>query len=315
MEKVDNIKKVLILGQRKTGIYNYLTKENVEDIIIPKITEIVEELVGIDYKIIYISDITGYDKSSTVDINCNLDNVNECSKVFISANKNSFDLIILQTCPFIFLNYNILYNLLKYYGKIGLTSFPKQFKILFNDKARELQNNCIRRAIQTNLFQQIDYDNDNIIIYNKNNDLKKVLVIYKYETIKNIIIPNITKIVEEFFGINYTITYMLDFNCNLDKFTECSKLFISENDNTFDLIILQNCIFRSTDYTILYKLLNNSGKIGLTAFPLAIYQKTQELSEQQFNIIFDEISNELFQIAEHDNGNNINIIVYNKIVR
>jgi hypothetical protein len=115
-------KQVLVLCQRKTG-NDWLGK--VEDKIIPSIKNVVENLIGSDYDITYmtyIKDTTDLREIGECDINCKLDGITECSKNFISENKKSFDLIILQTCPFIVMDYGIIYNLLKFVKKISKSS-------------------------------------------------------------------------------------------------------------------------------------------------------------------------------------------------
>ena len=119
-------KKVLIMCQRKTGFEEDWRTDRVEDTIIPKINLVISRLLGNndDISIVYLSDI-GYEyRKGTVDVNCNLDGITACSKEFIAKNRNSFDLIILQTCPFFLMDYHILHNLLKPNGILGVTVFP-----------------------------------------------------------------------------------------------------------------------------------------------------------------------------------------------
>lgn len=124
-QKGGDTKNILVLCQRKTG-RDSLNKYNVEDEVVPKITELIQTLLGHDTRIIYM---TKLDKKNpgTVDIDCYLGDESECSKKFIGEHNNFFDLIILQTCPFIFFNYDIVINLLKPKGMLALTSFPEPF--------------------------------------------------------------------------------------------------------------------------------------------------------------------------------------------
>ncbi len=94
-----NQKKVLIICQRKTGFEDKLSTDRVEDTIIPKINLVISHLLGNndDISIVYLSDKK--DRDGTVDVNCDLNGITSCSKEFIAKNRNSFDLIILQTCP------------------------------------------------------------------------------------------------------------------------------------------------------------------------------------------------------------------------
>jgi hypothetical protein len=115
---------VLIICQRKTGFEDKLSTDRVEDTIIPKINLVISHLLGNndDISIVYLSDKK--DRDGTVDVNCDLNGITSCSKEFIAKNTNSFDLIILQTCPFFLMDYHILHNLLKPNGILGVTVFP-----------------------------------------------------------------------------------------------------------------------------------------------------------------------------------------------
>ena len=125
-QKGGDTKKVLVLCQRKTG--RSITDDyNVEDVVVPRIAELIQRLFGANTEIIYMTKLTSQ-YQGTVDIDCYLDGKTECSKEFISKNANSFDLIILQTCPLI-LNFDILINLLKPTGMIGFTAFPIPIEI------------------------------------------------------------------------------------------------------------------------------------------------------------------------------------------
>ena len=124
-------KKVLVMCQRKTGLMSSGVSGSVEDIIVPKINLLISRLFGDDdFSIIYMSNIKHWE--GTVDINCNLGSDTPCSKKFITENKNSFDLIILQTCPYIWMDYHILHSLLKPNGMLGATSVPGE--MLFRDR-------------------------------------------------------------------------------------------------------------------------------------------------------------------------------------
>jgi hypothetical protein len=160
-------KKVLVLCQRKTGLSESVTPYKVEDEIIPKINLLISILLGNDdISIIYMSSIDP--SKGTVDINCLLNGETECSRTFISENKNSFDLIILQTCPFFLMKYSILHSLLKPNGMLGVTSLPK--KIMGEDQIFQ-SIKCALTHIPIELFE-IEGNDDffitqNITLYRK----------------------------------------------------------------------------------------------------------------------------------------------------
>lgn len=162
-------KKVLVMCQRKTGLSDTVNPYKVEDIIVPKINLLIRSLFGNDdISVIYMSDIR--ENEGTVDINCNLNGINECSKKFISENKNSFDLIILQTCPLYLMKYSILHSLLKPNGMLGVTAMP--YELMREERIFDVSNN-VSRNIPKKLFE-IEANDDfflalNIILYSKVN--------------------------------------------------------------------------------------------------------------------------------------------------
>ena len=97
-----------------------------------------------------------------IDINCELDGITECSKKFISENKNSFDLIILQSCPFILMKYSIIYDLLKPSGILGITSYPKNILKSW-DSIQSVNEHITSKFILDNILE-------GIVIYKKNSD-------------------------------------------------------------------------------------------------------------------------------------------------
>ena len=158
-QKGGETKKVLVLCQRKTGKTN-ITKLEVEVEVVPKITVLIQKLLGTDTTTIYMTRMNK-DTPGTVDIDCNLDGITECSKEFIKEHRNSFDLIILQTCPIIFLNLNIITNLVKPGGMLGITSFPNKYiKNFFHDK-------IICELSSKNLIQD-SRSTDDVLLFTKN---------------------------------------------------------------------------------------------------------------------------------------------------
>lgn len=124
-QKGGDTKNILVLCQRKTG-RSATNDYDVEEVVVPKITELIQTLLGFDTSIVYMTKLEKKNPG-TVDIDCYLGDESECSKKFIEKHNNFFDLIILQTCPFIFFNFDIVINLLKPKGMLALTSFPAPF--------------------------------------------------------------------------------------------------------------------------------------------------------------------------------------------
>lgn len=156
-------KRVLVLCQRRTGMSGKDdSRYRVEDVIIPKINKVIHDILGDDTVITYMSDI--YEHQGTVDINCLLDGRTDCSKQFISENINSFDLIIFQTCPCAWMDYNIIYSLLKNNGMLGITAFPSE---IIHDLSPEMLTRSIIEHIPVSLFQRQESSNTDILTYIK----------------------------------------------------------------------------------------------------------------------------------------------------
>jgi hypothetical protein len=146
-------KKVLILCQRKSGpIYvgqNSKGEEKydtTEAHIVPKINKLVQELITTDYDIDYLSTLEGEHSEGEVDIQGflslgenqkgiltlkNKGNEKISTRDFIQQNKGSYALIILNTCPFVYMDYNIIYDLLAADGLMAFTAYPREAKIPF----------------------------------------------------------------------------------------------------------------------------------------------------------------------------------------
>ena len=104
-----NPKKVLILCQRKSSTTNGNVKP-----ISDRINQYVKNVMGNNVNIEYLT----HDKQDTAyeaDYKFILDSNNnsEESNEFIKKNKETYSLIILNTCPLIFMNYKDIYNLLE----------------------------------------------------------------------------------------------------------------------------------------------------------------------------------------------------------
>lgn len=124
-------KKVLVLCQRKTGKRHPFSpddKETVEKTVTPIINGYIDTLMSENREnttIIYLTKITT-ENPGTADYDCTLKQIDsQCTKDFIKEHgNNSFDLIILQTCPFPFFDYGLINILLKPDGYLGLMVVP-----------------------------------------------------------------------------------------------------------------------------------------------------------------------------------------------
>lgn len=122
-------KKVLVLCQRKTGPLHF-TPKRVEEIITPKIDTLVKNILATDdYTIEYLSDKRGHPEGD-VDIEGSLEkNISdEFTSDFLSKNKNSYSMIILNTCPFALMPYAVIYKLLVENGLMVFSAYPSNIK-------------------------------------------------------------------------------------------------------------------------------------------------------------------------------------------
>jgi hypothetical protein len=123
-------KKVLVLCQRKTG-YLESTPKRVEELITPKLETLVKNILKTeDYTIEYLSDKKGYEEGD-VDIlgSLKIKKTDDFTSDFLSKNKKSYSLIILNTCPFPYMPYPVIYKLLADDGLMVFSSYPNPANI------------------------------------------------------------------------------------------------------------------------------------------------------------------------------------------
>lgn len=134
-------KEVLVLCQRKSGKVDSrrYSSNNVEELIIPRINEIVQEQLGSDTNIKYLTDMKGTIDGSA-DYKFSLDSYNPEAREFISTHIGFYSLIILNTCPFLYMDFKIIYDLLKPGGIMSFNTFPNTSANIFlpEEKIREI---------------------------------------------------------------------------------------------------------------------------------------------------------------------------------
>jgi hypothetical protein len=165
-------KKVLVLCQRKKSNND----KKVEDEVVPKINSIVEILIKTqNYTIEYLSsgdhegelDIEGwleYNKKLTLK-NENDDEIT--TEEFIKNNKKSYNLIILNTCPFKYMNYTIINELLSDDGLLVYSIFPLNLDEI--NKNHPLIKSIVDNESANKLFilDKISDGVDGVFIYKK----------------------------------------------------------------------------------------------------------------------------------------------------
>jgi hypothetical protein len=147
-------KEVLVLCQRKSGKVDSrrYSSNNVEELIIPRINEIVQEQLGSDTNIKYLTDMKGT-MDGSADYNLTLNSYNLEAKEFISNHIGFYSLIILNTCPFIFIDFKIIYDLLKPGGIMSFNTFPNTANIFLpEEKITEIDS--LFENIGNNLYRK-----------------------------------------------------------------------------------------------------------------------------------------------------------------
>jgi alkylated DNA repair dioxygenase AlkB len=139
-------KSVLVLCQRKEGFTNEI---NIQDQLIPKLEQIIKNFLiektdddNADIK--YMTELDS-NPNNKADYNIKLLDFNSEAIKFCDQHSEFYDLIVLQTCPFQYMDYNLIKNILKKGGyvifvavqatgvlytlnKYIVTNLPKMFK-------------------------------------------------------------------------------------------------------------------------------------------------------------------------------------------
>jgi hypothetical protein len=118
-------KHVLVLCQRKSSVKD----TSVQEIVVPSISNYVQQCLGTDTTIEYLTNGVLREKYEDfeADYKFALDNSSE-SLDFIENHKEYYSLIILNTCPLIFMNYKQIYDLLEPNGIMTFKMFSTVFK-------------------------------------------------------------------------------------------------------------------------------------------------------------------------------------------
>jgi hypothetical protein len=168
-------KKVLILCQRKAGPF-YAGREstkNIEEEVAPKINDLVHFLLGPETTIEYLSSLTGEHAKGNVDIKGELSLTSSTNlilnhgeveeeisvKEFINRNRGTYALIILNTCPFMFMDFTIIDDLLAPTGLIVFSAYPRAipstFKVTKTEPLFQLDEELMERLPESIIFVQI----------------------------------------------------------------------------------------------------------------------------------------------------------------
>lgn len=120
-------KHVLVLCQRKTGTGVSATGVlgRVEDMVVPQINDFVKSKLGEDVTIEYLTSAGGQ-VDGTADYNLLLNDnpENKAAVDFIRNHTGYYSLIILNTCPYISMDYKLISSLLTPDGIMAFTKYP-----------------------------------------------------------------------------------------------------------------------------------------------------------------------------------------------
>ena len=114
--------KVLVLCQRRTSNSELLTP------VTDSINTLVSSLIGEGAEIKYVSDLTPAElpDANGVDLIGQFGDNDFTSENF---KENEYSLIICNTCPFVWLDYSVIYKYLKANGRLALTGFSRRDNI------------------------------------------------------------------------------------------------------------------------------------------------------------------------------------------
>ena len=148
-------KEVLVLCQRKSGkIESRLYSSNdVEELIVPRINEIVQQQLGNDTNIKYLTDMKGT-MDGSADYNFSLDSYNPEAREFISTHIGFYSLIILNTCPLVYMDFKIIYDLLKPGGIMSFNTFPNTSANVFLPEEKIRKIDTLFENIGKNLYSK-----------------------------------------------------------------------------------------------------------------------------------------------------------------
>ena len=132
MGQIVSTKMILVLCQRKSGPSGLGFHKNVKKTVVPLIESLVTEMMSSESHVIhYLSNMRDVSFLQTehlineVDFDLKLDHEinNEKSKKFIESHQQYYDLLVLNTCPFRHILYDILFGLLKPDGLVVFSAF------------------------------------------------------------------------------------------------------------------------------------------------------------------------------------------------
>ena len=150
---------VLVLCQRKTGTLP--SNKKVEDLIVPKIQDVVNTYIGPGATIEYLSEMT--DRDGTVDYKLHLSSENPDAAVFIAEHTKFYSLIILNTCPLMRLDFGLISSLLRQDGLMYISAFPpiRPLDLAVEMKADHLVNQYFDKvAYDINLYRKKQQGDD-----------------------------------------------------------------------------------------------------------------------------------------------------------
>jgi hypothetical protein len=114
--------KVLVLCQRRTSNVDVLTP------VTDSINTLVSSLIGEGAEIKYVSDLTPDELSDADGVDL-IGHFGDNDFTRENFKENEYSLIICNTCPFIWLDYSVIYKYLKADGRLALTAFSRRDNI------------------------------------------------------------------------------------------------------------------------------------------------------------------------------------------
>jgi hypothetical protein len=288
--------RVLVLCQRTHGPAEGF---NVEETIIPTLEDIIKnhlhKMTGSDKTIIeYMSSFDSSEprNKATFNIKFKDSEKNPEVKEFVDNHLNFYDLIVLQTCPFKFIDLTLINSILKQNGHVICTTI---YDDGINHKVPiPIAQLLVEKFNAINFFPVPNMTNLTFQFKNEKPE-KRVLVLCQRKegiglggmNVKEKLIPKLETIITNFLqkmtgSYTKSIEYMTyndigkpkidsdkaDFFMLLTNGTKEVKKFLNDHLHFYDLIVLQTCPFKLMDLEIINSILKKEGYVMCTSIQI-----------------------------------------------
>ena len=305
--------RVLVLCQRTHGPAEGF---NVEETIIPTLEDIIknhlQKMTGSDKTIIeYMSSFDSSEprNKATFNIKFKDSENNPEVKEFVDTHLNFYDLIVLQTCPFKFIDLTLINSILKQNGHVICTTIYDDG--INHEVPIPIAQLLVEKFNAINFFPVPNMTNLTFQFKNEKPE-KRVLVLCQRKegigiggmNVKEKLIPKLETIITNFLqkmtgSYTKSIEYMTIGNPKIDSDkaeffmlltngTKEVKNFLNDHLHFYDLIVLQTCPFKLMDLEIINSILKKEGYVMCTS--IQIDGRNAKILSDNKDILFENFS-------------------------